>query len=169
MQAGLEALHTRHDPNAAIAAFRKVLEHNPTHYGATFQLAAALDAAGRPSEARPVWEKVLAMAEGYRDAETAVAARARLARTDVVSEEATMKVGLAALYERHDPAAAAVAFRKVLERNAAHYGATFQLASALDAAGKRSEARPVWEKVLAMAERYDDRATAATARARLEK
>jgi len=80
-----------------------------------------------------------------------------------------MKVGLAALYERHDPAAAAVAFRKVLERNAAHYGATFQLASALDAAGKRSEARPVWEKVLAMAERYDDRATAATARTRLEK
>ena len=109
------------------------------------------------------------MAEGYRDAETVTAARARLARTDVVSEEATMKLGLAALYERHDPAAAAAAFRKVLGQNPTHYGATFQLASALDAAGKRSEARPVWEKVLAMAERYDDRATAATAQARLEK
>jgi len=165
----VNSLRTRNDPEEAAGLFRKVLEHNPTHYGATFQLAAALDAAGRPSEARPVWEKVLAMAEGYRDAETAAAARARLARTDVVSEEAMMKVGLAALYERHDPAAAAAAFRKVLERNPSHYGATFQLASALDAAGKRSEARPVWEKVLAMAERYDDRATAATARARLEK
>ena len=109
------------------------------------------------------------MAEGYRDAETAAAARARLARTDVVSEEAMMKVGLAALHDRHDPTAAAAAFRKVLERNPTHYGATFQLASALDAAGKRSEARPVWEKVLAMAEGYHDAATAAAARARLQK
>ena len=109
------------------------------------------------------------MAEGYRDADTAAAARARLGRPDAVSEEAMMKVGLAALHEGHDPAAAAAAFRKVLGQNPTHYGATFQLAAALDAAGKRSEARPVWEKVLAMAERYDDRATAATAQARLEK
>ncbi len=167
MNAGVHSLRTLNDPEEAAGLFRKVLEHNPTHYGATFQLAAALDAAGRPSEARPVWEKVLTMAEGYRDAETAAAARARLARPDAVSEEATMKVGLAALYERHDQAAAATAFRKVLERNPTHYGATFQLASALDAAGKRSEARPVWEKVLAMAERYDDAATASAARARL--
>src|SRR5438874_2119795 len=88
MNAGVHSLRTLNDPEEAAGLFRKVLEHNPTHYGATFQLAAALDAAGRPSEARPVWEKVLAMAEGYRDAETVTAARARLARTDVVSGEA---------------------------------------------------------------------------------
>ena len=57
----------------------------------------------------------------------------------------------------------------MLGQNPTHYGATFQLASALDAAGKRRQARPVWEKVLAMAEGYHDAATAATARARLQK
>jgi len=39
---------------------------------------AVLDAARRPTEARPLWEKVLEMAEGYSDAETAATARARL-------------------------------------------------------------------------------------------
>jgi Tfp pilus assembly protein PilF len=81
MQAGLEALYTRHDPQAAATAFRKVLEQNPTHYGATYQLAAALDAAGKPEEARPLWEHMPQMAEGYNDKETTETARARIART----------------------------------------------------------------------------------------
>jgi Tfp pilus assembly protein PilF len=67
MQAGLDALYTRHDPPAAETEFRKVLAANPTHYGATYQLAAALDAAGRPDEARPLWEKMLALAESAGD------------------------------------------------------------------------------------------------------
>jgi tetratricopeptide (TPR) repeat protein len=169
MSAGMHSLHVLHDPEEAAGLFRKVLEHQPAHYGATYQLATALDAAGRPSEARPVWEKVLTMAEGYRDAETSAAARARLAQPDVVKEDAVMKAGLAALYERHDPAAAAAEFRKVLGQNPTHYGATYQLAAALDAAGRPREARPMWEKVLAMAEQYDDEKTAAAARARLQK
>ena len=81
MNAGLEALHTRHDPETAIADFRKVLEHTPDHYGATFQLAAALEAAGRRDEARPLWEKMLQMAEASEDMETADKARARLHST----------------------------------------------------------------------------------------
>jgi len=40
----------------------------------------ALDRARNPGEARPLWEKVLKMAEGNNDAETAATARARLAR-----------------------------------------------------------------------------------------
>ena len=40
------------------------------------------------------------------------------------SEETLMKSGLDALYTRHDPAAAANDFRKVLQMNPAHYGAT---------------------------------------------
>jgi hypothetical protein len=32
------------------------------------------------AEARPLWDKVLEMAEGYSDAETAATARSRLAR-----------------------------------------------------------------------------------------
>ena len=81
MTAGLEALHARHDPAEAIVQFRKVLEHNPTHYGATFQLATALDAAGKRAEARPLWEKMLQMAEASKDIETADKARARLHST----------------------------------------------------------------------------------------
>src|SRR5512141_1082216 len=70
MQAGLDALYTRHDPDAAAAEFRTVLAHNSTHYGATYQLAVALDQMGQKDQARPLWEKVLAMAEGYKDSNT---------------------------------------------------------------------------------------------------
>jgi hypothetical protein len=48
MKAGLDAMYTRQDAEAAVRHFRRVLELNPAHYGATFQLAKALDAAGRP-------------------------------------------------------------------------------------------------------------------------
>lgn len=62
----------------AVAAFRRVLALNPTHYGAHYQLAAALDRLGKRDEARIVWQRVLTMAEGYRDTSTARVARARL-------------------------------------------------------------------------------------------
>jgi Flp pilus assembly protein TadD len=79
MKADLDALYTARDPEAAVPQFRKVLEQNPDHYGAAFQLATALDQGGKRGEARPLWEKVLKMAEGYKDKDTAAAARARLA------------------------------------------------------------------------------------------
>jgi tetratricopeptide (TPR) repeat protein len=167
MQAGLDALYTRHDPPAAETEFRKVLAANPTHYGATYQLAAALDAAGRPDEARPLWEKMLALAESAGDKQTAATARTHLGQPPVETEETIMGAGLDALYQRHDPAVAAEEFQKVLANNPTHYGATFQLASALDAAGKRAEARPLWKKMLDMAVAVNDTATADTARARL--
>jgi uncharacterized membrane protein len=83
------------------------------------------------------------------------------------SEEATMKAGLDLLYEGRNPGAAEPFFRRVLERNPAHYGATYQLAVALDRTGKADEARRLWEAVLRMADGYKDSQTAATARARL--
>ena len=79
MPAGLDALYAKGDPVAAAAIFRKVLAQNPDHYGATYQLASALDRSGQRGEARPLWEKVLKMAEGYKDQATADTARARLA------------------------------------------------------------------------------------------
>ena len=78
MRTGLYALRTENDPLRAVASFRKVLERNPMHYGATYQLAVALDAAGESDEAVRLWEQVLNMAEGYADKSTAEAARARL-------------------------------------------------------------------------------------------
>jgi len=103
MKVGLGALYTRKDANAAATVFRKVLERNPTHYGATYQLATALDRAGKPDEARPLWEKVLTTAEATRDTDTAGTARAHLGKVEVVSDEALMKAGLDALYTQKDP------------------------------------------------------------------
>ena len=79
MGTGLAALYQRHDPAVAAAEFQKVLAQNPTHYGATFQLATALDAAGKRAEARPLWKKMLDMSVVVNDTKTANAARARLA------------------------------------------------------------------------------------------
>ncbi len=174
MQAGLEALHTRHDPNGAAAQFRKVLELNPTHYGATFQLAAALEAAGRPQEARPYWEKMRVMAEAANDTQTIEAVRAHLpdAGTDAAAKgadaaAALMQAGLDAVYTRRDPNAAVIEFRKVLDLNPTHYGATYQLAAALEAAGQPDEARLWWSKMLQLAEAINDTKTADTVRTHL--
>ena len=79
MASGLDALYKKSDPNAAAAKFRQILALNPEHYGATLQLAKALDLAGKPDEALPVWRKMLGMAQSANDAETLRTVRARLA------------------------------------------------------------------------------------------
>ncbi len=167
MQAGLDALYQAHDAERAARDFRLVLDSLPTHYGATYQLAVALDAANRPQEARPFWEKTLAMAEGYDDQPTVATARQRLAQPGGSETESLMQAGLDALYARRQPDEATAAFRKVLERNPTHYGATYQLARALDLGGHADEARRLWATVLEMADGYGDRTTAAAARERL--
>src|SRR2546428_748247 len=111
MNARLEALHTRHDPETAIADFRKVLEHTPDHYGATFQLAAALEAAGRRDEARPLWEKMVAMAERQQDTETVASARAHLAGGAGGSRPGARAARPPAPLPRHHPAKARAPFR----------------------------------------------------------
>lgn len=78
MALGLDLLYKRNNAAAAAEQFRKVLARNPTHYGATYQLAMALDRSGQPAQARPLWEKVLGMAVMYKDARTEQTARDRL-------------------------------------------------------------------------------------------
>ena len=78
MTVGLELLYGQQNPAGAAAVFLRVLERNPSHYGATYQLAVSLDRAGKPAEARPVWERMLQMAEQSGDVETLVTVRARL-------------------------------------------------------------------------------------------
>ncbi|HEU4994982.1 MAG TPA: tetratricopeptide repeat protein [Gemmatimonadaceae bacterium] len=80
MERGLDLLYQKKDPAAAVAQFRKILQRNPLHYGATYQLATALDRVGQTSQARELWVKVLGMATTYKDSRTAETARARLAR-----------------------------------------------------------------------------------------
>jgi Flp pilus assembly protein TadD len=168
MNRGLAMLYQQSDPVGAEAVFRELLQRVPTHYGAQYQLAVALDRGGKPTEARPVWEKVLQNARGVNDTATVRVATTRLAAPDTASAAATMALGLDLLYRQNNPAGAVDQFRKVLARNPTHYGATYQLATALDRSGRRAEARGLWEKVLGMAVQYHDQQTIATARARLQ-
>src|SRR5436190_359604 len=62
MQRGMQQMYQSQDPVAAEATFRAVLALNPTHYGAHYQLAVALDRGGKPTEARPEWNEVLRQA-----------------------------------------------------------------------------------------------------------
>lgn len=78
MKSGLHALYEERDPAKASALFGQVLALNPRHYGATFQLAKALDQMGQREAARLVWQKVLALADGDHDIQTADLARKRL-------------------------------------------------------------------------------------------
>ena len=167
MQTGLQQLYQGNDPVAAEQTFRSILARTPSHYGARYQLATAMDRGGRPAEARTEWTEVMRQAESYHDTATARTARMRLAAPDTASVAAMMVLGLDLLYRQNNPTAAVAQFRAVLQRNATHYGATYQLATALDKSGRPAEARPLWVKVLGMATSYKDEKTAAAARARL--
>jgi len=177
MAQGVDALYKKRDPALAIARFREVLAQTPDHYGATFQLAAAYDLAGDFRSSRPLWEKMAAMADASSDQKTADAARQRMAEIDKAlgppaaadPDADAMKAGMDALYAKKDVDAAIAQFRAVLKKNPTHYGALYQLATALDQAKKPSDARPLWEKVLKMAEALPDEKTAAVARERLSK
>lgn len=90
-----------------------------------------------------------------------------LASSDTVSQDVLMARGIDLLYTQNSPMQAAAQFRMVLQRSARHYGATYQLAVALDRAGQSKEARAYWSKVLEMATSDADTRTADQARARL--
>ena len=168
MAKGLEQMNTAGDAAGAVTVFRELLSRNPAHYGATFQLAKALDKVGQPDSARVWWTKFATLAEAVPDTLNTAIARARLALPDTVSQEAMMGVGLSLMNAQNNPTAAAEQFRVVLKRNPTHYGATYQLAQALDKAGKAVEARQVWTKVLAMAEAIKDQPSIDIAKARLK-
>ena len=167
MTRGLAELQSG-DPATAERTFRELLAKNPDHYGGHYQLAVALDRGGKPVDARREWEYVKNSAQSINDSATLRTATARLALPDTASQEAMMARGLDLLYKGNDPAGAADEFRKVLRRNSTHYGATYQLATALDRAGQRAAAKPYWEKALGMAINFKDEKTAAVARERLK-
>jgi Tfp pilus assembly protein PilF len=158
----------RGEPLTAERTFRELLAKNPSHYGGHYQLAVALDRGGKPAEARKEWEYMRNAASQISDSATLRTVTARLAAPDTASQEAMMALGLDLLYTQNNFNAAADEFRRVLRKNPAHYGATYQLATALDKAGQRAAARPYWEKALGMAISYKDEKTAAVARERLK-
>ena len=78
MVRGLDLMYRQNNPSAAIEQFQAILARNRVHYGATYQLAVALDRANRGAEAKQVWQRVLPMAIQYKDQKVADTARARL-------------------------------------------------------------------------------------------
>ena len=78
MQAGLTALYERNDARQAMVKFEDVLSRQPSHYGARFQLAKALDAMGQRSEAVTQWARVLAAAQLIGDSATIRQVKERL-------------------------------------------------------------------------------------------
>lgn len=169
MAAGLEALYTKSDPFTAADAFRAVRLRTPTHYGAQFQLAVALDSGGYPELARPEWQRMRQMAEAIGDSATLRRIQARLAESDASSDVALVRRGVRELHVLGDPSSASATFRRVLARTPTHYGATYQLATALDRTGRAREAREYWTRMLGMATAVGDTATANVARARLQR
>jgi Tfp pilus assembly protein PilF len=167
MDRGTQQLYKAGDPVAAESTFRAVLAKNPTHYGAHYQLAVALDRGGKPTEARTEWQEALRLAESFNDTTTVRAARARLAAPDTASQAAVMARGVDLMYRQNNPVAAIEQFQAILARNRTHYGATYQLAVALDRAGRSADAKKMWERVLPMALQYRDQKVIDTARARL--
>lgn len=168
MQKGLDLLYKANDPMSAADTFRSVLKMNPDHYGARYQLAKSLDLSGKPTEARPIWSSVMETAQSINDTATLTFVKARLAEQDTVSQVAMMNMGLDKLYRKNDAPGAVDAFKQILAKNPQHYGANFQLAKALDQAGKPDEARVYWQKSLTMAQAIKDQQTMDIAKARLQ-
>lgn len=88
----------------------------------------------------------------------AVATYDRALAADPTDAEAAMAAGLVYHYHLGDPARAVEHYRTVLRIVPTHYGAHYQLAVALLAAGRETEARAAWLAFVPLAERADDRA-----------
>jgi hypothetical protein len=98
---------------------------------------------GRRLEERHAWFKAAAAYE-----------RARAA--DPQHVDAAMHAGLVYHYWLDDPARAVERYRAVLGLNSTHYGAHYQLAMALLAAGRLDEAREAWAAFVPLAEAIGD-------------
>lgn len=80
MAEGLRTLYERRDGTSAVRYFRRVLELQPAHYGAHFQLAASLQASGDHDAARDAYQRALRLAQQFRDQPSIELIESRLAQ-----------------------------------------------------------------------------------------
>jgi tetratricopeptide (TPR) repeat protein len=168
----MAARYERQDPDRAATLFARLAERKPDDLEATQEEADALDAAWRSDEARPWWAKVRDLAVARRDAFRTDLANNRLRgvpppAASEAEQARLMQAGLDALFKARDAATAVDLFRQVLDLNPLHYGASYQLGVALDAAGRKDEARAHWPVVLRMAQSLHDQKTADDVQARI--
>ena len=76
----LASAYARGDLDRAAALWQAQAREAPDNPGLALQVATTLDAAGRPGEARPHWQRVLALAHAHQDLQAARQASQRLGR-----------------------------------------------------------------------------------------
>lgn len=170
LRAAALAARAAGDPHRAATLFGRALARSGDDPETLADLAGVLDAAHRVDEARGVWTRLAGVAAARGDAARSALAAARLfeaADRSPDEQRRWMDVGLDALYRARRFEEAIAAFQRVLALNHEHYGATYQLAAALDGAGRREEANRLWPRVLELAHRDADEKTASEVRARL--
>ena len=157
------------------AALLQLRSRSPADRELARRYAQALDDAGRFAEARLAWEEALRLADSSLDEQLGIEARDRLhgffePAPDEATESAQarqMDAAVRAIYRERRPLDAIAPLHQILARSPEHYGANYQLAIALDRAGRDLDALPLWNRVLALARRFNDTAVAQLASARL--
>ena len=142
-----EALERLGRLDEALAEYREATRLDAVHAGAWL-------AQGRLLERRGEWA-------------AAAAAYDAAAAADPMNPEAPMRAGLVYAYRLGDSATAVERYRRVLALDPAHYGAHYQLAVALLAAGRRDEALAAWSRFTPMAAAIGDQASLDAAPAEL--
>lgn len=159
MNQGVSLLHELGDPEAAIRHFSAVLEHNPEHYGALYQIASAFEQTQKLRLAHLTWAKFKPMARQSGDTPSLNHAQARIAtlESQMIALEEQMGKGVDLLHVQGRPADALPYFEDVRSAWATHYGARYQHALALEQTGQNGAAEGAWLQFLGAAEAANNR------------
>ena len=154
MSEGVELLYEQRNTEAAVVSFTEVLDRNPAHYGARYQVAKALEANGRLMDALHAWRRFEAMADSISALPQLGQAEGRVADLEAQVQylEQQMIIGVDLIRKGNDPAGALAYFDEVVTRWPSHYGARYQRAVALEKSGELEEAKQAWVRFLESAE-----------------
>jgi protein O-mannosyl-transferase len=133
------ALERLKRPDPALDEYRQVTKLDPLHADAWFAQGRLLEEKGRFAEAAAAFDHSLA--------------------ANPRSSDAAMRAGLLLQHHLGDPGAAVDRYRTVLALAPRHYGAHYQIATALLATGRTAEAKAAWAEFVPLAEAIRDKAT----------
>ena len=182
IQMNLSVLEQREGNEAgALAWADEAVRCNPGLALTHFYRATALERLGRDDEALTAYRQTTTLDDRHAEAwlgrgrleekrrawRDAVAAYERASALDPDAVDAGMSAGLVHQYYLDEPARAAELYAAVLAVLPSHYGAHYQLATALLAAGREEEARQAWRDFIPLAEAIGDATSLAGAPAAL--
>jgi len=167
MNQGVSLLHELGDPEAAIRHFSAVLEHNPEHYGALYQIATAFERTQELYLAHETWGKFEPLARQSEDAPSLSHAQERIAtlKNRMAALEEKMGTGVDLLHAQGRPADALPYFEDIRNAWPSHYGARYQHALALEQTGKHEASENAWLQFLTSAEANNNREDTEAAKA----